>query len=347
MSRLNLSDVNLPAEDADKPADVDFTSPEGDEGIVDEGVVEASMATLPEENKEDAKPIEDSNKQTDTSKNESGKESTADSKPAEDAKPVDEVKPKDDAGGFPSVDDSKKEELTAFHEHPDWKKMQDKVENLTKQLEEATKAKGVTEEAAETATKNAVEKTNEEIARLKKEGWDPKSVEEYSKKQLEIYAKYSQEEMLTAIEDRKKKEDQVAQSATDEKTAFLDNANTAFKAEGVTELKEKEAVAAKLKEWTDSGIVSPNSKNIEKIISTIVDNLKTAGTIGKSPASIENPQITTEEKTKQDAVAKEKNDTNSIISTGGSEGESIDPQKKSYKDLHGSSLSSIVAKHNL
>ena len=315
MQKHDLTDITLPDADKEAPADLNLNINEGDEGVAaDKGVDEKEQ--------NETKPAET------VSKDESGETGTPDagSKPPEDVstgkdetKPDTETKPPAD-----EADESKKKEepLTPFHEHPDWKKMQERLERVEQENADLKAVKETPKETEE--NQKSLQDQAREIVRKKiDEGWTPKDQVEISLEVNGVYTELLQKE--NKLEEQKKiKEADALEDRRKEVAKQVDD--TLDKLELKSE-SDREKVIDQVNKWKDKGMtVSVATLEIA------ADYLKTKGELGEKPAA---PEKTQEEQKKEDVNRK--------ISRPSSSGDKTNTKaKNSYKEMHGTTLDDII-----
>lgn len=333
-TKPTLASIQLPEEDADKPAEINLTITEGDEGV---------SANDPE------------NKETDEAKkaadaNAAKEKEAADKKAADDAtKTPEQVKAESDAAA--KAEEDKK--LTPFHEHPDWKKMEERLktaEDRATQAEIAAaeakgkadallESKGTTTTEKQSAAKSATERMKEDA----KNGWEPKDRME----EFERYNTYLAEEL--EAKEKAKTDEATTQTTeiTKRREAILNSINTTTTELGLSET-ESEAVIKRTNELIQQKVITPSPDAIGAAIKYVHSSMKAAGELApaKTAEQIEAERVATEKaaadkKAAEDAAARQKN-TNSKISRGsnGSNTATI-PEKKPLAKLR-RSLDDIV-----
>ncbi len=333
---VDLSKIQLPAEDANKPAELDNTSIDGD-GENFSNVNENKNIELPPDDREGLttklgategedrdliEPITPEEKPT--------PDTTVDPEKKEEEKTA---KPTDTTDTLPT--EEKVEESTDFHKHPDWIKNQEKTRELELEkaklegkLEVMEKKGLITEEKKEEA-KSAAQVAEDAVEARYKEGWKPKDA-------LELNKVYS-EEFEKALD---AKADAKAQAAEEQKGVVeerrkeiqkeVDGVYTEF---GITQEVEQNKVADLAMKWANDGTANWSINTLK----LAADHLKAKGEIGKT--------VTPEPKmiTKEDPAKQTKDDINKKISRPTSEGGATNtPVKKSIGEMRRKSLDDIV-----
>ncbi|MDQ3015072.1 MAG: hypothetical protein M3Q73_04365 [bacterium] len=330
-----FADVQLPQEDGEKPANLNLDATVGDDGITVDPAIKAK---------------EEADKALQDAADEEAKKKEAEEKQAAEAAGKDPAQALD-GDGKPLEAAGKKQELTPFHEHPDWKKSQeekqelrDTVNQLKGQVDALLKSKETTTDEKKVAVKTAEERLEEDY----KNGWRPASRLE----EIQRNNQYIREE-LEAKELAKKEEDATQQSSSNdvqkEITGIIDTTMEEMK---LSEDDEKK-VFKQVKDWTDSGLFKINKGNIGSALKEAADRLKLKGEIGqvvKTPEEIAKDEeakktadekITLEKKTKEDEEAKKKAANSRINRGSNGAGQANAPEKKPLAKLR-RSLDDVV-----
>lgn len=338
-----LAEVSIPNEDADKPADINLNPNEGDEGVI----ADPDQKAKEEQEKLDAEKAE-----AEKQNQEDAKKTTGENNPDPTA---------DDPGGKSNQEDlGKKQELTPFHEHPDWKKSQeekqelrDTVNRLQGQVDALLKSKETTQEEKKEAIKTAEERLAEDY----KNGWRPQSRLE----EIERNNKYIREE-LAAREKAKQDED------NEKKQQLTDTQEEIFKIIGSTmdDLKkeinlspeDETKVFKQVDEWANKGLIKVNKDNMPEALKMAATQLKAAGLIGVQPKTEKTKEeqekeaeeqkaaeekVAAEKKSKEEADAKRKQTLSRINRSNTTTDKSI-PEKKPLAKLR-RSLDDVVYEH--
>lgn len=345
---LDLSNINIPADDANKLAEIDNTSPAGDEV---------------EKEHEDTQPVE--NQPTETKENqppslgpsEGESQESFDQKPPElepEKKEANPEEKKDDQPTPPETKEDKPEEKEAlqkdakpeekvdFHKHPDWMKNEAEKHELEKQLafekgkNEALANRDTSTPEKKEEIKSAAQIAEEKVEQKYKDGWEPKD-------QLELNRVYS-EEFEKALEEKdaqKKKEQSEQEAAFRETKAQIEKQMEDIYSEmGVTSEEDKNAVADLANKWIQDGTTTLNINSLR----LAAEHLKVQGKIGqKSQEEIKEPKpvVKSETPTPPD----QKKDTNSKINRPSNEGGQNTPQKRNISELRRGSMDDIVARN--
>lgn len=300
--------INLPAADAAKPADLpaDQEDQKDQADIATDTKPTEDDASAKPNNEVDAKPsgdgaAEDDNKQDD--------------QPAKEAEDKgEEDKPEDKA------------DLTPFHQHPDWKKMQDRLEAAEKRAEEAERAAS---EAKTAATANPeyeglspAQIATKEVEKKAAAGWKPKD-------QLEVNQVYAEElekaKEIKARQDQQKQEDTTRAAERAVSGKFLEL--------GISDATEQQKVKDLVLNWSKNGV------NISLATFDIAaEQLKLKGEIGRPKV----PTQTEESKQKEAAAKKARDDANRKVSKNKPDGEGAKNTKPNYDFLHKNDLDTIV-----
>lgn len=293
---FSLEDVTLTPEDAEKPADLDLPSKEVDTSIVDEkkDVDEDKKDTTVTDTAAD-----DDAKDTTTDKKDDAAETTTDTenKDKKDEKPV-------DAASTTTTDttdkkDEKKEELTPFHEHPDWKKMQETVTNLQKENEDL-KNKNADPFPTETPEQRA-------DARVRKEWEEKKHKDQFAA--MQAYNRYVNEE----------KEKDVSRISSEISSAFSELSVQ----EGSIDAATQEKVAKQVQVWRSEGFpVSPAT--IKQTLKFAYAHLKKTGALNDKPAD-----TTTQDKSTDTKAADKDKDNDAGNNNGTAEDDTDKKDDKS------------------
>ncbi len=311
-NRIDLSNINLPEDDANKPADIVTDQNVGDEGVI----------TDPNESKKVETKPDDTTTTQDEPKDEVNKKDEVIAKPGDDGNKVDEK--------FPE-----------FHKHPDWIKMQEKAKkaeelenklaHMQGQVDAMLKSKEITTEEKKEARKSAEDRIQEDL----QNGWAPKT-------QLEIVnrsMKYLREELVEAQkeeETKKLSEKQTFETEQKEFTASVENVVETLKINDDGQRKVFEQITA----WQEKGILPKNltKQNVGGAIEHAYDYLSSKGLIASTTP--------TAPKVEAKKSVEEKKDVNSRISrtssTGGSN--NMSTGKRPVNQLR-RSLDQIVLDH--
>ena len=317
---LNLDDIRIPDEDADKPADINLDPNVGDDGIGGGEDIDPNkkVETKSEDNKETppdpAKPADDPNKPADPSKD-----------PVTDP----DKKPEDD----------KKDTLPPFHEHPDWiksqeekKQLETKLANLEGKIEILTQGNKGIDNVKENAQVTAKAKIQEKLDA----GWKPETQLEV----VETYGDFLLEEIESKLKAKDEAENKAKQEmASREKEISKQVDDTLDKLE-IKDDKDRDAVINQVLAWKNEGM-GISIKTLE----VAADLIKSKGIIGKPPVT----EPTPEDKDKADKEAADKKareDANKLINRPKSDGDKTTPQKGNYKDIHTKDLDTIIAEQS-
>lgn len=336
---LDLSDINLPEEDADKPNESDVT-PKTPEEEAEQKKIQDEQAAADAKAKEEA----EAGKPTETQDDKSGTES----KPAEGEgeKPADQA-----AAGDQKPEDKKEEEKpTPFHEHPDWIKMQNELKETKEKLDEALKAKDTTDERKEEARKTAEQRLQEDMDN----GWEPKSQAEIMMRGL----KYMREDILAEVDHKEEVKAEDEKAREDEAKEIITTAKNTYDELGIVEVDQRKEVGTYLANLQQQGIIAPITKdNIGVAIKWGVEQLKKEGKLGAAPATpAPEPTPAPEDKKEEDggvkpadnqedknAQTKKQEETNSKIKKPS--GDATTPsgkQKRPYSDIAGKTIDQIT-----
>lgn len=337
---LDLSNINLPAEDANKPADLNWT-PAGDEGADNEEVI----TTDPGESKELIPPLggdEDETREPIVPPTDKATSETPDSKVEPEKK---ETTPEEKKEETPEVktettpDPEKKEdpEKVDFHNHPDWKKREKELEEtklekakLEGKLEVMEKKGIITEEKKEEA-KSAAQIAEDAVLKKREGGWEPKDALELNKVFSEEFEKALDAKEAAKVEATQKEQDAVEERRK-EIQKEVESVYTEF---GITDRKDQDKVADLAMKWANEGTANWSIGTLK----LAADHLQAKGQIGKvstptpEPKPIETPEVKTDKKA--DVNRKIQQPTNA----GGGGGA---PEKKSIGELRRKSLDQIV-----
>lgn len=235
------------------------------------------------------------------------------------------------------IDEQPAEKLTPFHEHPDWKKMQEKNESQTaelNQLKGQIDALMKTQNAPSAAeTKAAVKTTEERLQEDVANGWQPQSQMDIALRQTQ-YLREEMEAKAKAESERKEKEknDQntTIEEARKEFTKAVDDAFTPFSLSG----EQEKLVSDQISAWRDAGTVQLNARTIGGLVKTAHELLTAQGKLTATPAPATPPADPEKDKKKEVAQKIVRNNSNNNNVNAN--------QKKPIADLH-KSLDEIVA----
>lgn len=359
---LDLSNVTLPPEDANKPAELDNINPAGDgdalsnvngqqnnqlppddtEGLTTKlGPSEGeSRDLLPENQGEDETPA------TPPVETPEKKEAAPEGDKPEDKKEDPENPEKKEEA--PAADPEKKEEAATpdadvpFHKHPDWIKMQEekkelelKTANLEGQLEVLKKDGKITEEKAE-EVKSAAQVAEEKVLEKRKGGWEPRDALELNR----VYGEELEKELGNRAQaaERKKIDDDAAYAKQREE--IQKKVDDTYAEAGITDEAEKDKAANLVQQWSKDGVASFSLPTLK----VAIDHLKAKGEIGKAPAAPTNdPKPVTAEPEKK---TQDKDAINKKISKPTNEGGATNtPVKRSIGELRKESLEDIVLRN--
>ncbi len=315
---LNLDDIEIPKEDADKPADID-TSPGGaDPGVADD------PKDAPKEGDED-------NVEEEETEDDKDKEEEKDSPDEKDqTKEGDEEEEEDE-------EDPDDKELTPFHEHPDWKKMvksreEDKtlITKLEGQVELLTQQKGLTAEGKEAAVKSADDRIQEDIDN----GWEPKDHLELTKR----YGQYLRDDIDRQRKEEEKKQAEENNQLEENKKKAGEQINEFFEENKVVSQEDKDLVLEQVIKWRDEGYVPNPTVGTLKLA---FQHLKEAGKLGGSQPKPKKKEGE-EKKEKEAADKKKKTLKKTSRPKGGDGGGERGDGKKPYSKLAQSSIDDIV-----
>lgn len=320
---INLADIQLPAEDANKPVDIDpneidegYTLKEGGQ-LTDQEL----LATLNDDNytapKEEEKKVDE--KTVETTPPAKEEPPTVDA-PAvadqaavsADGSAVDPTKEPDAA-----VDDK----LTPFHQHPDWIKSQDEINKLKERnayLEGFKEAK--TPEEKQEERKSAAQLAEQKLREKVQSGWQPTDRAE----EIRVYNEFFEEELTKknaaeqklAAENQTKLEEKRNEVSTQISTIIADT----YKETNVITDTDKETVAALAQEWRNKGLYTITPTNVGEVLKIAATQLRAEGKIGKVDVK---PTIApkTDEELAAEKVAKEEKDrANRLIGNPSSQG---------------------------
>ena len=287
---FNLDDVKLLAEDENKPADLK-TDPEP---VVDppaDPVADPAAPVVP--------PVES---------------------PAPEVKPADEeIKPpaEEPKPEAPPVVPAPAADLTPFHEHPDWKKMQEQVrlaEERATRAEQQSRAKAAPDEFANMTKAQIIEKI---VTDKTATGWKPKDQLDYD----------------ITMQDARDRADE-AIKAQSEKTANL--ARDTFVQIGITDPADQRKVADLLTSWASAGM------NVTLATFGIAaEHLKLKGELGIKPVVASAP-VAPVVTPAAPAPTAQRDKTNSRISRSKSSGGDPKSAGPSFEYLRNNSLDTII-----
>lgn len=333
-SGFSLDDINLPVEDANKPTDSlalndeqppadtkpDSEPPKPEEDPNNPPADDSQTKPVQEDNPEDKKGDE----QEKPLKNSDNKEK--ETKP-EDNQPPADTKPDD-------------EKPAPFHEHPDWKKMQDRLKAAEEQARIANEELKKTKEAADPFTGMTPEQVAE--AKVRQEIKDGKLE---AKDELVINRRYSE----------------LLRQETETRTAEAERQNTEGRKEaerqiqekynelGITDANEQKLINDQVLQWAEKGI-SVNLSTFE----IAAENLKLQGKIKGStgeqkPNESPKPAPSAESLAKEKQQADQRKKANDKISQGKSSGDTSGAKKPTAEYLRGNTLDDIVSTltHNI
>lgn len=300
---LDLSDIQIPPEDANKPAEIDITSPEGDDKPQDPP---AAPAAPPVEDKP-ADPPEPSN--TPVEENKPDEESNTDTPAAPSDPPADT--------GWKAED--------GFHNHPDWKKREQQLKELQDEVERLKTAKPAPVPSPDDnlSPEALAEKRVREAA-----------AENPPKDQLELNRRYTEE--LSKINSERAEQLQTRQAeAMKQGQKMIDDKLDQL---SITDEADRKKVREKVQAWYKQGIeVNVNSFDIA------AENLRLKGEIKDPSKPAAPPQTEASKlQEKADQEARDKaNKRISRPKSDGKGGDKKSPI--SYKKLHTMNLDEIVA----
>ncbi len=299
-----FDNIDLPAESKDLPAEI--TPDEEDK-------------ETPEtpENREPETPETPSNPPANTDP----PADTSETPEKEDEPPTDSDKKDDDQEQKPPEKD-----LTPFHEHPDWQKMQDRLkaaeERATAAEEKANKASEATRANKEFDGLSAAKIATKLVEKKVAEGWKPKD-------QLEVNEAYA-EELVKAQAIVKEREESEQSKTTAEVQRKLD---AKFEQLNITDPEERKKVENQVSGWAKAGM------NVSfETFDVAAENLRLKGEIGKP----KEPTQTEESKEKEAEIKKQKADANRKLGKTKSTGDNGTAKKPNYDYLHKNDLDTIV-----
>lgn len=343
---IDLSSVQLPPEDANKPAELDF-NPAGDEGVVNNDAADKNTPLLPEdreglttklgpaegesqETPGEVKPEEKTTKQpaVDPDKKEEDKKTAPES--------AETGEKKDD---LPKDGEKTEEKPAPFHEHPDWKKTQEEKHQLEldkARLEgriEAMEKRGQITEDQKIEIKSAAKIAEEAVEKKLGDGWKPRD-------QLELNRVYGEEleKALDAKQAEKTAQEAKQQEQFEERRKEIqkqvENVYTEF---GIVDENEQNKVANLAMQWAKDGTANWSINTLK----LAADHLKAKGEILK-PKAPEPKAVTPPD---GETKTQNKNDVNKRISRPTSEGgATTTPAKKSIGEMRRQTLDDIVLK---
>lgn len=313
-STLNLNDITIPEDDKDKPADIEKDINKGDDGVVEE---------LPNADKT-------TDKKEETTEPEK-KDETSDGGETKDTDEKETKTTEDDAKKEP-VDDGKKEEskkeLSPFHEHEDWKKLQAEKKEL--ELKVARLEGRVDSTTAKDTPVNPYAGMSPAEAASKRIRDEYKDKKFEPKDQLEVTERYEKYKLEFEQQEQEKR------NAYKEKISKqIDNTFTEL---GVTDNKTRDKVMSKVAEWMNEGMAGVSVKTLK----VAHDYLKKTGELDEKQETpkTENPPAPAKQET---TTTDKKTETNSKISRSGSAGgENKGESKYLVKNARNKSLDTIV-----
>lgn len=279
---ISLDDINLPDDQANLPADLPAVPNPPDQDLKDVALDKDPVApVVPESTPEPPKP-EDKPETPPANPDTQAPEQNNTGQPASEAKPTgDEATP------------PAEEKLSPFHEHPDWKKMQEKNESLEKAKQEMettiAEMKGKVETLLattppaqqQTANTTARERIQEDI----KNGWQPKDTLEvvekfgdYLKEELETKQKIEAEKVI--------KDKEVQDKAAEElRTGIVKT----FEENGVSDPADWQKVTDTVIEWTNKGALQRGPAAVGIVIQHLKATGQLTGTTSNTPPAAPTP----------------------------------------------------------
>lgn len=276
---FSLEDVALPDVDANKPAEIELPEKKVDTAIIDD-------------KGDDGVAADDATKSDDAQPDDKKPEDTPDDTPTDD-KPSDDKKPEDTQPAptvDKEVDKEPKTELTPFHEHPDWKKMQEKVDRLEREKQELER-----KNADPYPTQTPLQRAEARVRAEKAEG---KFKDDFEA--MNAYNTYIQEE-------QKKDQDRVA---ADVNAAFSEISQR----EGSLTQDQQEKIVKQVQEWKAEGLgVTPQT--VKQTLKIAYAHLKKTGAFETKPTTTPQP-------------AADPKDTNKDAQPQGGDGGTSQPDKE-------------------
>lgn len=327
---IDLSDINLPTSDAEKPAEIDNLNSAGDDSAEhqDENAGEAPTNT----------PDDQSGRTISLGENEGESRDLI----TEDQKPQEDKPGETGTDGTPTVEskpeekpEDKKEEPLDFHKHPDWIKREEEKKKLENDLafergkNEALSNKDTSTPEKKEEIKSAARIAEERIRKQVADGLiDPKD-------ELELNRIYGEElEKELEVKEQAKIEAQKEQDRIleEKRQEFTTQVNDVYKEFEITDKKEKNKVADLAMSWVNDGTANLSINTLR----LAADHLKAKGEIGKkvevSPLPV--TPVTSDPT---------KNANNRITQPSNEGGSGNQPVKKSVNDLRRRNLDDIVA----
>lgn len=329
-----LDNINLPPEDADKPAELDWKVG-GDDTNKPQDTTENAKPEDNKPTKESLGDYEGSDRDKPEDKKDEIVDGKKDSADTSTETPENKDKKKD---VHPNEDKDKDEETkpAPFHEHPDWKKSQEEKRQLEiekAKLEgklEAMEKRGDISEDKKEEIKSAAQIAEEAINKKLEEGWKPKDA-------IEVNRAYGEalERALDAKQAAKEKAANEEQSRLkDEQQKIYDQMDGIYKELGVETQADQDKIAALANKWIQEGKVNRNIGALQ----LAGDYLKAKGEIGKATEVKVNPKPIVDNNEEN----KKREETNRRISRPTGEGGSGKPQTRSIKELRSKDLDQIV-----
>lgn len=278
---LDLSDITLPEDDKNKPAELPL-APDDQKTELEE-----KNGSQPVEKKEDV--IEDKKETTEAP----GKPEEA--KPGEPEK-KEEVKVEDKK---PDQKPPEEKELTPFHEHPDWKKMQKENQELRDQLNQLKgKVEVTTAEKTDDDPYAALPPRKAAIARVRQEILDkkfnPKDQLELEERVLDLQDEYTEKQKTQ----EKKKLEEV-------KTKIEKQIDDTMVEMGVTDPGQQEKIIGLVNKWRSEGMagISVQTLKVAKLYLEKTGELNAPITPSEKKEDLK-PEEKKEEAKKPDANSK-------------------------------------------
>lgn len=303
--------------DGEKPADI----PPDDRA--DEETKDTPLDTKQNEEKADTKPDDQAS---------SSDVPSDDTKPdAEDAS-KDTEKAEDTSTEDTKGDDKKSEpSLTPFHEHPDWKKMQDRLKLAEERAEQAerkaTEAQAATRANPEYQGLSAAQIATKEVEKKAAGGWKPKDQLEVS----EAYATALEKAQEYVASQKKSQEDVAAQSTT----AVQKQVDAKFEELGIADEADRKKVQNLVIGWGNSGAhITLDTFDVA------AQQLRIKGEIGQKLP--DKPTQTDTSKQTEKKTQEEKADANRKLSKKKPDGDGASKSKVNYGYLHSNDLTGIV-----
>jgi hypothetical protein len=344
---IDLSKVQLPTEDADKPAQLDNLNPEGDETEInaaaagDEGKqpetppAETKLGATEGEDRDipDKTPGVDPEKLAAEKKEEEDKAAAA-KKAADEAGQTDEEKKAAaDAAAAKEKEDKDKKEAADKDTDPEKERVR-KLEldnaRLEGKLEAMEKSGQITKEEKK-VIKSAAQIAEEKVLEKQKGGWEPKDALELNR----VYGEELEKALGEKREEEKKELSEREKLFNERKIEIQKQVDDTYTEIGITDQKEKDKVAELASKWASEGTANWSLGTLK----LAAEHLKLKGDIGKPKTPEPKPKAdpTPENKTQT------KIDVNKKISRPTNEGGSASATvKKSISDLRRKSLDDIV-----